>query len=240
MVESIMELRKKCQPKESKLWLDRFMRKFSIYLTKLLLTAGVTANQTTFFSAIFLCVSFIPLMFTQFWYSAFVSALFLFISYIMDYADGEVARYRGSRYLGRLMDVASHDIFYAVFIFLGFGLYFRTLEPFYILAGMSATVSILLARLHQIRLEYMNFFAKVTHENGRLAKAAYRITLANTFLPVMYILSVFDLSALFLVFYAVYNPLFWLVWFARKGWFNEKDAGKSNETDVWKEIEKHV
>ncbi len=240
MVEGIRELRKKCQPAGDKFWLDRIMRKVSIYVTKLFLVAGISANQATLLSTSLMWLSFIPLMFTQFWYGAFLSGFILMVAYLFDYVDGEVARYRGSRYLGRLLDVASHDMFYVVFVFIGFGLYFRTFQIWYVVAGLSATLSVLMARLHQMRLEYMNISAKVRKENGRAARLAYRLTLANTFLPVLYILSLLDLNAFLLAFYGAYNLIFWLAWFARKGWFNVHDTGKVKEVDVWKEIEKHV
>lgn len=240
MVESIEELRKRCQPRKNKFWVDKIMRKISIYVTKLFLRLGLSANVATCISTLLVVASFIPLMHTQFWQYTVLSGVLLGIGYLFDYADGEVARYRGGTHYGRFLDVASHDIFYIVFLFMGFGLYFRGLGITYVIAAVSATVSVLMVRLHQMRFEYINMSAGSRWRNGRFARYLYRLTLANVFLPPMYLLLLFDLTGYFVLFYGAYYPLFWLGWIIRKRFLDVRDEGKSSEIDLWQEIETHA
>ncbi len=240
MVESIKDLRKRCQPKMEKFWVDKIMRKMSIYVTKVFLRLGIGANVATVISTLLVVASFVPLMQTQYWQYTILSAVTLGIAYLFDYVDGEVARYRGGTHYGRFLDVASHDIFYIIFLFMAFGLYFRTLVILYVIAGVSATVSVLMVRLHQLRFEYINVTAGMKWMNGRVAKAFYKLTLANVFLPPMYLLLLFDLTGYFVLFYGAYYPIFWLAWMIRKRFSNVRDTGKKTEFDLWEDIENHV
>ena len=107
MVESIKELRNICRKSNYKdeAWLSRnFYRKISIYFTKLSLIAGISANQATLLSLLFALIGGFFLIFTDI-ISWIISALFLFLYFIFDGVDGEIARYtKTSSKLGSHLD----------------------------------------------------------------------------------------------------------------------------------------
>ena len=124
MVESIKELKKICQ-KENDNWYGRyFVRKISIYITKLLLKTEVTPNQISGLSILIGIIAGIFFVFGNYWYTL-VGALLLLLSNIVDCVDGEIARYRKSasvagKYIESLNDYIVHSF---IFVCISFGLY---------------------------------------------------------------------------------------------------------------------
>ena len=124
MVESIKELKKICQ-KENDNWYGRyFVRKISIYITKLLLKTEVTPNQISGLSILIGIIAGIFFVFGNYWYTL-VGALLLLLSNIVDCVDGEIARYRKSasvagKYIESLNDYIVHPF---IFVCISFGLY---------------------------------------------------------------------------------------------------------------------
>ncbi|MEO9476972.1 MAG: CDP-alcohol phosphatidyltransferase family protein [Cyclobacteriaceae bacterium] len=93
-MKSLVELKKVCRKdKLDPFWISNVLaRPFSIYVTWICIQLGIRANQITFVSCVFaLSSSFILLLSTQ--WALFLSAVFLYVFYILDHVDGELARY---------------------------------------------------------------------------------------------------------------------------------------------------
>jgi len=243
MVESIRELRKICQPKPKyrEFLFIGYMKKVSIYFTKPFLMIGATANQVTLLQMFFMAASLFTLIHYGNWLYVILSAVLLNISYLFDHVDGEIARYRGSTYYGRMLDIISHDLYYAVHIFIGYGAYLRFGNINFFILGVIASVFMLFFRLHQMRFEYINLEAKVSEKSGKYSKYFYDIIMANTFLPALYLLAILDLLQYFIYFYGIYIPIFWIAWMTRKRkWFMKREKEGSNEKIFWDSLREHV
>ncbi len=247
--KSVKELRRICQdPKFDYSAYLKQLRRVSIYLTRLFLMLGVPANSVTVVSIVFVMASFIPFLWVSHWYFIVLSAVLLNIAYLLDCVDGELARYHGSTYYGRLLDVVGHDLFYLVFLFIGFGVYSMTNMVIFLVLGASASLFKLLLRLHEMRFEYMNVtgqLKKKPGKGGRISNAFYKIGLAELFLPVLYIVALLASFQIifvqaFLLFYAVYMPLYWIAWLARKRGWKEREKKGESETEFWKRLRKEA
>ncbi len=252
MVESIEELRKICQDQQSR---DEnnflfYYSRWTIQLTRFFIIAGISANQVTIISALFLFLSFVPFLFGYNWglfsYNRgyiLLSALLFNISYFLDHVDGELARYYGSTYYGRLLDVIVHDITYFVFIFVGAGLFFRNNNLIFLVLGFSASLFIMLQRLHELRFEYLTLKLKVEagvlkHKN--FARLAYKLSLAHMFLPPLYVIALLNISEGFIILYGIYMPIYWVYWlFRKKGW-GGKDQHLDTEKELWVRLRDHA
>lgn len=152
-MESIKELRKICQSKEPDVFF-RGGRFFSIYLTWFFLHFKITPNQLTFLGTI-IFVSGAGCFFWGLYWLNLTGIFLLWLSFIIDLTDGEVARYRGTggRIGGLFIEPMSHDIMSAVlFVPLVLGQYRSFLYPsLLIFLGFSATIFKLLFRLAQLR-----------------------------------------------------------------------------------------
>ena len=240
-MESIKELRKICQPRSlgKEFLYTHYMRKISIYFTKFSLLIGLSANQATVLNITLTMLSLVPFLQLQYWWNIVLSAILYIIGSIFDHVDGEIARYKGSTHYGRLLDVVGHDLYYLLFIVIGFGLYLRYNSIIFVILGISATIFQTIHRLHEMRLEFMR--PKITKKAGKIARFAYDISLAHTFLPVLYIFGFLDLLQYFLYFYGVYIPLFWIFWLVRKrGRIIGTDKEIVGEKKLWKDIRDHV
>ena len=138
-MESISELREICQKGAAR---DLY-RPFSIYITKVFLYTPITANQTT---GLFIVVGLIAIwLFTDgiYWKNVLAGALFL-LYYILDYVDGEIARYRGSCLTsGVFLDLFGHALLNsAVFAGISFGIYHQYGDPVIFIPGFVAAISI--------------------------------------------------------------------------------------------------
>jgi len=157
MVESIKELRNICRKSNYKdeAWLSRnFYRKISIYFTKLSLIAGISANQATLLSLLFALIGGFFLIFTDI-ISWIISALFLFLYFIFDGVDGEIARYtKTSSKLGSHLDFMVGTFVHPyAFICMTFGAY-NALHDIIIFAfGFLAVTLNLLHEMHRISYE---------------------------------------------------------------------------------------
>ena len=112
MTESIKELRKICQPERC--WVpaalgsgwpkNYLLRPMSIYLTKLFLKIGISANKASLIRLFVGIIAGIFLIFAepQWW---IIGLLLLFLSILLDHTDGEIARYHKSEsLLGEYID----------------------------------------------------------------------------------------------------------------------------------------
>jgi len=146
---SIKELRKICQPEDiDQTPLARTYRSISIYITKLFLYTPITPNQITLLggviymggAALFILGS--PLM-------IIIGGLVVRFAILLDYVDGNVARYRGitsfgGAFLDKLSDCVP-QIF--LFIFLSVGVYQSYPHIIVFAVGCVAVMSIVLKTL---------------------------------------------------------------------------------------------
>ena len=142
-MESFKEFKnriKKSQVNYTSPWYARrVIRKFSPYITKVLVTrTNVSANQVTIWQFIASLMGLGLLCFASPWI-AFSGALLLHLGYIFDNVDGEVARYRKSQSInGMFLDFVNHEIIIPmIFGCLSFHYYFLTQSPFCFALGIS-------------------------------------------------------------------------------------------------------
>lgn len=114
-METIKELKKICQPDLKEAWINRIMRNISPYITKFLLLLGLNANQVTFIILVLGIIGGLMFFFPKLW---FIGIIFLFIAFILDHSDGEVARYRKTIslkgcYIGDIYHVIVPKIYFA-------------------------------------------------------------------------------------------------------------------------------
>ncbi|MGD2067016.1 MAG: CDP-alcohol phosphatidyltransferase family protein [Candidatus Bathyarchaeota archaeon] len=158
MGKSIGELRKACQTKTHETPKSEILpRKFSIYITKLLLHTKITANQVTVINLGVALVAFMFFVLGHAW-SFFVGGLLLQFCSVLDCVDGEIARYRGtSSITGLYLDRLNHSITLPLaFMSISFGLYNRFNDFRVFIFGFSATISLSL-----ITLVVFNMYASV-------------------------------------------------------------------------------
>jgi phosphatidylglycerophosphate synthase len=156
-MESINELRNICQ--KSRLWADTWhgkhiCRPLSIYLTRLAIMAGLTANQVTvlfFLMGLLACTLFLdggPVF-------NFYGCIALQLWYLLDHVDGEVARYRKKTSLaGIYMDEMVHyTVHPLVFLSLGYGQFILYGRLSYILISIPAALAMIYIPLSQVLKE---------------------------------------------------------------------------------------
>lgn len=182
-MESIKELRTICQAtRESEIyqmnWFDRHvLRALSIYVTKLCLKLGVSANQVTLFD--FLMVLAAGAFFTfagpGYW---LMGILFFYLYMQIDCSDGEIARYNKAKsgkpaspfgvgaVLGGIVDWLTWPILFAC---MSFGIYDATGSVLAFIPGFAAAV----LRLVYIDISIMPY--PILHEAGLLEKSLKEI-----------------------------------------------------------------
>jgi phosphatidylglycerophosphate synthase len=147
-IPPIKELRRICQGnilnRDNESWYGKiFIRKISIYLTKLILIIppNISANQITLFGVLLNLVGAIFLATGKSWY-LIAGALILQGAFILDCVDGEIARYRKTNnLLGRYAEKISDGYISNPLIFMGLsiGVYNATNSITPILCGFSAS-----------------------------------------------------------------------------------------------------
>lgn len=112
---AVERYRRLCQKNESENYLlDKYIfRKISIYFTIIAIKLGLTANQATFLSLLAALGSLYFLMFNTA-RAMLAAAVLIFLYYILDHVDGELARYHIARgrqdpsLQGRYFDLLVH------------------------------------------------------------------------------------------------------------------------------------
>jgi len=113
-METIYELRAICQKPKIAMrekvgvtyndFMSRFYLKISIYFTWLCLRLGMSANGVTLLSGAFAVIGGFFLALKSVW-MVLLGAVFLFLYYVLDFSDGEVARYnKESSITGSFLD----------------------------------------------------------------------------------------------------------------------------------------
>ncbi len=146
--ENIQELRKICQfpRREYDTWHGKHVcRKFSIYITRIALSLGISANIVTLiFFMIGILACFFLMLGTILGF--LMGALTLQFWYLIDHVDGEVARYRKQvTVTGVYFDKMAHYLVNAtIFFSLGWGVY-KNIEMLHSIAiGFVAGISTVL------------------------------------------------------------------------------------------------
>src|SRR3989344_5840971 len=119
------------------------MRKFSIMFTKFFVKTNITANQVSALSIISGIIS--AFLFMKGTYGYFLLAsLFLFLWFVLDHSDGEVARFKKQRSnLGYFLDRMMHNIVHPIVFFgIGMGLYIRFGDFYNLIFGVISSFSL--------------------------------------------------------------------------------------------------
>jgi phosphatidylglycerophosphate synthase len=120
MVSSIKQLNKLLAEKNKPI-LSRTFRYLSIFLAKPLLYTPITANQVSFVNLFLPLISAFLFTFNNYTYSV-IASLILFFSVILDFVDGDIAKYKKQKSLyGVYLECLYHEIAMP-FVFLGLGI----------------------------------------------------------------------------------------------------------------------
>jgi len=164
-MSGIKELRKICQKSEyAPSWQTqsiegRINRIFSIYFTHVFIHTPITPNQITALGTIFYLSGVSLFIFGRVNFYI-IGLILMFISFILDACDGEVARYKksaqGGNIGGAYVEPVSHDIMYAFyFLPIGIGQSLILGNRLPLIATLIATVSKLLFRLAEFWYDAM-------------------------------------------------------------------------------------
>jgi phosphatidylglycerophosphate synthase len=172
MVESIKELREICEKdtKGKDRPISEVMPRFlAIYITWVLLHTGITANQVTLLGFLIAVAGGIMFILGGKWLIV-IGALLLIVNFLLDYVDGEVARYRGKAsmtgaYISRLL--GHHILESYIFATLPFGVYSALHDVKVFAFGLVAAISVLL-----IRLTVFNSYAGVVEAGLSLRRGS--------------------------------------------------------------------
>jgi len=183
MTESIKELRKICQESRDRefyvlRWFDGILfRKVSIYLTKLCLIMGISANQATFICFFIGITAGVFFVFADIRYWI-LGALLLYLSCVFDRVDGEIARYNKSAFtVGKYLDEMA-GIFICSYIWacISFGTYSAIQDIRVLIFGFVAVMFFLLTNHNLVWSAYSapkgkGLLAKSINNTGRTKKS---------------------------------------------------------------------
>lgn len=175
---SFAQLREICQKTSSNPAQEgltgRIIRSLSLPVTAALLRTRISPNQVTILGVLVFFAG-MALFFVGAYAADVFASVLIFLSVILDAADGEVARFRGSA--GRLgsnyVEPVSHDVQYGIsFLLLGGALFLRTGNPLFLLLGSIASTAKLLFRLFESRF-WQYYHAGITKEKIEQVKQEY-------------------------------------------------------------------
>lgn len=176
-MESIRELRTICQKgdKEAFVFFRVLVRPVSIYITRVCLALGISANVVSVLSVVS-AVSAAVLLVSQDLALRFLAGLLLFFYTVLDGVDGEVARYRLHHNqappgkAGPYADAMAHLLSFNLALFgLGLGLYVNTGQLGFVVAGFLA--SFMHSRVQHAAAHEV-IIALLPHEHERTTLAA--------------------------------------------------------------------
>ena len=127
---------------------DWIMRKFSIIFTLFFVKINITANQVSSLSIVLGIISAFLFMKGTYTYYLLAS-LFLFLWFVLDHSDGEVARYKKQKSnLGHFLDKMMHSVIHPlVFLGIGFGLYNSSENLYWLIFGIISSFCLFLIDL---------------------------------------------------------------------------------------------
>jgi len=231
-MESIKELRKICQSSEKRRmqfsdFRTPMCRAMSTYLTKIFLYTGLTANPITIVWWPMGIISAFIFATGDYWMGV-LAALILSLSFLIDFVDGEVARYRKqSSLLGVYLDYMAHyTINPLVMLGIGFGAYINNPYPVipnvvYLVAGAIAAIFLLNVNLVKVK-KYEVFIDKGLLKEIELQRKSFKAErdigvvrfilgfLRMSFFNIIPIAAVFNFLHFMILFYALFLPLMYL------------------------------
>jgi len=124
--ESIKELKQICRPNKKEDIEGRLIRNISIYFTWLLLHTPISANGVTILFGIVGMIGAFLFGLGSYWCNI-AGAICLLLSTILDYSDGEVARYRKTcSWIGSFLELICHQLVHgSIFIGISWGVYYH-------------------------------------------------------------------------------------------------------------------
>lgn len=253
-METIKKLREICQPQYPQVKRDkyfrlykRFLRIFSIYLTKLVLYSPLNAYLINILALILGLLSA-----TFFAYGYLITgAIVMQMWYLVDCVDGEVARYRMKNIKdkpfkhthGLYIDLNIHHIVHP-FLFIGItiGLYSQHNNFYILVLGLLSVFGLLfndlinLNRVSSIFLEFkrkidsIDKFIQINKLNkSSIEKKTILKTISKLFyrfpgtMNVIFIAAIFDKFYWLLIFYGITFPLVSLLKFIKQFFVKEQD-----------------
>ena len=128
----------KGKTKQARGWVYYYLtRKWSIYITRILLPTDITPNQITWAAIIISCIALVSALVGLIWFAA----ILIYGSILLDKVDGEIARLKDKEsFHGKKLDDIYHYLTPTIFYF-GVGLAaFHTLPHNAILAGLYGSI----------------------------------------------------------------------------------------------------
>jgi len=228
LVEPVKKLRKICQSsaKGDCLYDRIFIRKVSIYFTKLFLYTPITGNQVTLLMILVGAVASVFFVFGNH-YMSIIGALILQLWYVLDHVDGEVARYRGKSRIGVYLDLLNHSIVHPlIFVFMAFGVYSAVNNIWILILGFSSAISVLWFDLAILNKYAVFVMERMPHKKEKKPGAAKKGSLGflqKTYagigfvfrfpgmMNILLLASVFNVLMYIFIFYGISLPVIALV-----------------------------
>jgi phosphatidylglycerophosphate synthase len=148
-------------------WMARKVaRPMALYLTRIVLPWGISANVVTAVAALTGLAAAAAFAYGP-TYGLIAGAALLQLWYLLDHVDGQIARFRGTASVaGTYVDYLMHYVVHGACPFgLGWGLFAATGEAAWLLAGAAWSAGIVLLGLRHDCL-YKAFFRRLRHTQG--------------------------------------------------------------------------
>ncbi|RJQ17642.1 CDP-alcohol phosphatidyltransferase family protein [Candidatus Woesearchaeota archaeon] len=217
---TIAQLRKRCQRPEQEKFsaYHLFFRSLALHFTRFFIFLRATPNQVTLL-AILLYI--FPALFFIFGntYLQIAGVLLLYLINILDKSDGQLARYtKIFTKKGLFLDGVFHALNHVVVYFcIGLGVFLRTSDSTFLLAGSAIVIFALLTDVfHLQRLLILKKGASAENSSARIQKTRFHrlksiLLLPNQHAPELILLAViFAKTEWLLLFYACYKFLYLL------------------------------
>ncbi|HLC50093.1 MAG TPA: hypothetical protein VJI97_01575 [Candidatus Nanoarchaeia archaeon] len=126
-MESIKELRQICQTKKQPMYMQLVSTRISIYVTKLYLYTGLSADYVTIFMMLLVIAGSIIMATGSLW-NILIGILLIHFTIILDNVNGEVARYnREDGLIGTFLEQVYHNLAVPLLFFsVSFGVFSAT------------------------------------------------------------------------------------------------------------------
>jgi len=206
---TIKQLRK-AQPKPVNK-LDKYLHRFlSAYITKFFLSLKLTGNQVTI---IWILTGVISSLFflKGSYFLSLIGALVLLLSFIIDFSDGEVARYNKQTSVnGFYLDCIGHFIVISsVIVAISFALFYKFSSLIFLIFGFTTTISLLLIRMASTeKYEVLQATKTKPKKSKKQSKSELTVLLNPVYLILIF--SIFNLLPLLLTLYGIFLPLFFI------------------------------
>ena len=134
-------------------------RYLSFPITSVFIKLKISANFTTFFS--FICIIYSSYLFSTGFLKC--ASIIYFISFILDFVDGNIARYYNkSNYFGKFIDGLVDSFLYLIFIAIGFNINSAQSDynKLFFFLSLAISFQILFYYYFNIRINYFNLEIK--------------------------------------------------------------------------------